>query len=165
MPNAGATSDQAEDRHDLDRELNELLQELRVVLPGIQVLFAFLLIVPFSDLFGAAGNTTETAYAVAFAATALAYVCTIAPGVQHRLRWRRHDKEALLRTANRLTLAATVLIGTAITAVVFLIIDFLYGSIAGVLCAVAVATLAGALWWGLPLAREHGPRRGASRSA
>ncbi len=153
MPRAGASG------HDLDRELNELLQELRVILPGIQVLFAFLLIVPFQSSFQAAGDRTETAYFVAFAATSLAYVCTIAPGVQHRLRWRRHDKEALLRTANRLTVVATLLIGAAIAAVVFLITDYLYGPAAGAACATVVTGLATVLWWALPLAREH--RRGA----
>jgi amino acid transporter len=155
MPSAGASG------HDLDRELNELLQELRVILPGIQVLFAFLLIVPFSDLFHSAGSTTETAYFVAFAMTALAYVCTIAPGVQHRVRWRRHDKEILLRTANRLTLTATALIAVAIATVVFLITDYLYGPTIGAVCSAGVAALAAILWWGLPIAREHQQGRGS----
>jgi hypothetical protein len=155
MPSAGAGG------HDLDRELNELLQELRVILPGIQVLFAFLLVVPFSSLFHSAGGTTETAYFVAFAATTLGYVCTIAPGVQHRVRWRRHDKEALLRTANRLTLLATGLIGVAIVAVAFLITEYLYGIGVGAACSAVVAVLAASLWWGLPLAREHLRDRGS----
>jgi len=158
MTGAGAERVHDDDAHDLDRELNELLQELRVILPGIQVLFAFLLIVPFNGRFHRAGATTETAYFVAFIATTLAYIFTIAPGVQHRLRWRRHDKERLLRTANRLTLIATVLVAIAIAAVAFLITDYLYGPAYGTVLAAGAALLATGLWWGLPLVREH--RRG-----
>lgn len=152
MARAGAEGERA---HDLDRELSELLQELRVILPGIQVLFAFLLIVPFSDRFHGAGSTTETAYFVAFTATTLASIFTIAPGIQHRLRWRQHDKDRLLRTANRLTLIATVLIAIAISAVAFLITDYLYGPASGAVLAAVAALLATGLWWGLPLVREH----------
>jgi len=150
MPSAGASSP-----HDLDRELNELLQELRVVLPGIQVLFAFLLAVPFSNQFHSAGSTTETAYFVAFAATTLASFFTLAPSVQHRLRWRRHDKEALLRYANREMVVGTALIGVAIVAVVFLVSEFLYGVGVGIATAAVSSILVLALWYALPLAREQ----------
>lgn len=150
MPSAGASSP-----HDLDRELNELLQELRIILPGIQVLFAFLLIVPFSNGFPSAGDTTETAYFVAFVATTLASIFAIAPGVQHRLRWRQHDKEALLRTANRQMLAATALIGTGVVSVAFLITDYLYGAALGGALAAVVGVLAVGIWWALPVLREH----------
>jgi Flp pilus assembly protein TadB len=156
MPSGGASSG-----HDLDRELNELLQELRVILPGIQVLFAFLLVVPFSNRFSSAGETTETAYFVAFAATTLASIFAIAPGVQHRLRWRQHDKEALLRTGNRQMLIATALIGTGIVSVAFLITDYLYGATIGGVLAALVAVLAFGVWWALPMLRQHSRDGGA----
>jgi hypothetical protein len=146
----------AESGHDLDRELSEPLPEIRVILPGIQVLFAFLLILPFSKGFPSAGDTTETAYFVAFAATTLASIFAIAPGVQHRLRWRQHDKESLLRTANRQLLLATAFLGTGIVAVVFLITDYLYGATVGGAVAALATVLSVAVWWALPFLRRQG---------
>ena len=96
---------QAERQRDLDRELDELLQELRVMLPGVQVLLAFLLTVPFTNRFD---TLTEGERGVDFAAvalTSLAIVLLMTPGIQHRLRFREHDKEALLEKSNQLLIA------------------------------------------------------------
>ena len=91
-----------EDRR--NRELIELLNELRVALPGVQVLFAFLLAVPFANGFPKLGKLDRDVFFVAFISTALSTVALIAPSSYHRLRWRRHDKERMLVTANALTI-------------------------------------------------------------
>ncbi len=87
-----------------NRELIELLNELRIVLPGVQVLFAFLLAVPFANGFPKLDRHDRHVYFVAFIATALSTVLLIAPSSFHRLRWRQHDKERLLQISNRLAL-------------------------------------------------------------
>lgn len=143
----------------LDRELDELLQELRVLLPGIQVLFAFLLAVPFAQRFRVISDFEETTYFVAFVATALASVLLMGPGVQHRLRWRQRDKEHLLRAGNRLALAGTVFLGIGIDAVVLLVGEYLYGIEAGALVAGVVGAAMVMVWWLWPVA--HAMREGS----
>ena len=91
-----------EERH--NRELIELLNELRVALPGVQVLFAFLLAVPFANGFPKLSALDRDVFFVAFIATALSTVCLIAPSSYHRLRWRQRDKERLLHISNVLTI-------------------------------------------------------------
>src|SRR5438093_4734721 len=97
------TDETKEDRH--NRELIEFLNELRVALPGVQVLFAFLLAVPFANGFPKLGSTGRDLYFAAFIATALSSVLLIAPSSYHRLRWRQHDKERMLIISNALTIA------------------------------------------------------------
>jgi predicted membrane channel-forming protein YqfA (hemolysin III family) len=138
----------------LDRELIELLNELRVALPGVQVLFAFLLTVPFSQRFGQLTDLQRDVYFGTFLATALASLLFIAPTAYHRLRWRDRDKEQLLQTSNREAIAGTVFLALAITGTVFVITDLLFGvpwasGIAG-----AFAGLLVWFWYGLPLRRR-----------
>src|SRR5213076_2491341 len=113
-----------EDRR--DRELIELLNELRVALPGVQVLFAFLLAVPFANGFPKLDPLDRDVFFAAFIATALATVLLIAPSSYHRLRWRQHDKESMLVVSNALTIAGLLCLAVAITCVVFVITDFLF---------------------------------------
>src|SRR5215204_3359078 len=113
-----------DDRH--DRELIELLNELRVALPGVQVLFAFLLAVPFANGFPKLTELDRDIFFVAFIATALSTVFLIAPSSYHRLRWRQHDKERMLVISNALTIIGLFLLAVAITATVFVITDFLF---------------------------------------
>jgi Family of unknown function (DUF6328) len=139
---------------DLDRELIELLNELRVVLPGVQVLFAFLLAVPFTQRFEDVTELQKHTFFAALLCTMTGSVLLIAPAVYHRIRWREHDKEAVLRTANRMALAGSVFLALAMTAVVFLITDVLYQ---GVITTIVVAVTAGlffVFWFALPLSRE-----------
>jgi hypothetical protein len=138
----------------LDRELNEFLQELRVILPGVQVLFAFLLTVPFSQRFGRIDGTEKAVFFVAFIATTISAVLLMVPSVWHRLRFRQRDKEDLVRTSSNLTIAATVFLAIAMTAVVYLISDLLYGTIAAVAAGSATAVLIVVLWYVSPLREE-----------
>jgi hypothetical protein len=144
-----------------DRELIELLNELRVALPGIQVLFAFLLVVPFSQGFVNVTETQKLVYFLSFLATAAATAFFITPTAFHRLRWREHDKEEILVLSNRLAIVGTAFLAGAMSGVVYFITDFLYSSISALMFAF-FAALFGGLWFGLPLIRTlqtEGPKR------
>lgn len=148
---AGGRPDEDE-KERRDRELIELLNELRVALPGIQVLFAFLLTMPFTQRFREINTTQRTTFFAAFICTAISSALLIAPTVLHRLRFRSQDKENVLVASNRLTIAGTFLLAVAITAVVYLITDVLYGDPASVLFTLGIALLFVVVWYLLPLA-------------
>jgi VIT1/CCC1 family predicted Fe2+/Mn2+ transporter len=138
----------------LNRELIELLNELRVALPGVQVLFGFLLTVPFSQGWQRVTETERRVFFVTFICTAIATALLIAPSAQHRILWRAHDKEALLRRANALALAGTVFLAGAVTGAVWVVTDVIYKQ---TLTAVATAGIAGLLawiWFASPLIRR-----------
>jgi hypothetical protein len=103
----------------LNRELDQLLGELRVALPGVQVLLAFLLTVPFTDRFHDLPASARDVYFAAVTLVAVASVLLMAPTVHHRLRFRRGTKEEMIRTANRLALAGMVCLGLGLGAVVY----------------------------------------------
>ena len=142
------------DEHDLDRELIELLNELRVALPGVQVLFAFLLVVPFSQGWSRITPFQRDVFFAAFLLTALATVLLIAPSAYHRVRWRAGDKEHMLVTANRLAIAGSAFLALGMTSVVLLITDVLFHiGWAGVVAAATAGVFAW-FWYGLPLTRR-----------
>jgi predicted membrane channel-forming protein YqfA (hemolysin III family) len=138
----------------LDRELIELLNELRVALPGVQVLFAFLLAVPFTQRFASLTPAQEDVFFAAFLCTAVATALLIAPSAYHRLRWRERDKEHMLRVSNQLAIAGTVFLAAAIVAVVYLVTDLIFGLAATLVATLLVGILFGWLWYGLPLVRR-----------
>lgn len=150
MAGEGEGEDEQERRN---RELRELLEELRVILPGVEVLFAFLLTLPFSQRFGDLTTRQQVVFFAAFLCTALATALLIAPTAHHRLLWHRREraKERGLETAARFAIAGTVLLAVAVTGVVFIVADVLFG----VPVASAIALLLGGtfawLWYGLPL--------------
>jgi hypothetical protein len=135
-----------------DRELIELLNELRVALPGIQVLFAFLLIVPFSQGFADVTKGQRLVYFLSFLSTAIATAFLIAPTAYHRIRWRARDKERMLVTSNRMTIAGTVFLALAMSFVVYFISDVLYGGWSAWITAAAAGMFAW-LWFGIPIFR------------
>jgi predicted membrane channel-forming protein YqfA (hemolysin III family) len=138
----------------LDRELIELLNELRVALPGVQVLFAFLLTVPFSQRFGSVTSPQRAVYFLSVLATAAATVLFIAPTAYHRLRWRDRDKEQMLQSANRMAIAGTLFLAVSITAVVYVITSILFGTPTALVVAGGAAVLVAWLWYALPLSRR-----------
>jgi predicted neutral ceramidase superfamily lipid hydrolase len=138
----------------LDRELIELLNELRVALPGVQVLFAFLLTVPFTQRFSEATEVQRDVYFLAFLCAAVATVLLIAPSAYHRIQFRQHDKERMLQIANREAIAGTVFLALAMTATVFLITDVLFGTAATVVATAGSAGLFFWFWYALPLSRR-----------
>ncbi|HEY5661783.1 MAG TPA: DUF6328 family protein [Gaiellaceae bacterium] len=152
-----------EERH--NRELIELLNELRVALPGVQVLFAFLLAVPFANGFPKLGHTGRVVFYAAFVATALSTALLIAPSSYHRLRWRHHDKERMLVISNTLTIAGLACLAVAITCAVYVITDFLFQQTWASVFTALVALAFLVLWYGLPLASAIADLRRGSRPA
>jgi amino acid transporter len=129
----------------VDRELMELLNELRVALPGVQFLFAFLLIVPFQQKIDQITDFQRDVYFVALASAALATALLIAPAAQHRLLFRQQDKEALLRRSNHSAVAGLVALGLAICAALLLVVDMLFSLTLAWVTSGALAVLL--LWW------------------
>jgi hypothetical protein len=134
-----------------DRELIELLNELRVALPGVQVLFAFLLAVPFAQGWKDVTDFQRDVFFIAFLATALSSALLIAPSSYHRLRWREEDKGRIVRTSNRLTIAGLFALLVAIAAVVLLVTDYIFEKTTAVATTGAVVAVFAACWYGLPL--------------
>ena len=149
-----ADENEKKDKEDLNRELIELLNELRVALPGVQVLFAFLLAVPFAQGWRNVTNFQRDVFFVAFLCTAAATILLIAPSTYHRLRWREHDKEHMLLAANRLTIAGSAFLALAMIAVVLLITDLLFSLGWALLATALVAIGFGWFWYGLALVRR-----------
>lgn len=142
-------------REERDRELIELLNELRVVLPGVQVLFAFLLIVPFSKGWTNITDLQRDVYFCAFLCAALSSIFLIGPSVHHRLRWRHGEKERILVAANRLAIMGTIFLAAGMTATVFLITDVLFSNAWAGLAAALFGATFGWFWYGLPLWRAY----------
>ena len=146
----------AEETHEerVNRELIELLNELRVALPGVQVLFAFLLAVPFSQRFEQTTDLQRDAFMVALLSTLAGSVFLIAPSAYHRIRFRDRDKEALLQISNAFAIVGMVFLAIGMTAVVFLVTDMIFkGLVTAVVTALTAALFAG-VWFVLPLVRK-----------
>ena len=135
----------------LDRNLAELLQELRVAITGVQVLFAFLLGLAFTQRFRELDDVQVTVYTVTLLATALATVVLIAPVSFHRLVFRRRRKAALIVVADRMLLAGLALLVLAISSGVLLILDVVLGRGPGLLGGGLVLLVGLVTWYGLPL--------------
>jgi hypothetical protein len=143
------------ERERLNRELIELLNELRVALPGVQVMFAFLLTVPFTRGFPKLSAVDRDVYFAAFVSTALATALLIAPSSYHRLRFRQGDKKRMLFLSNKLAIAGMALLAIAIDCVVFVITDVIYGSPAVALATGLVGLVFVLLWYVLPFAHAR----------
>jgi uncharacterized membrane protein YhaH (DUF805 family) len=146
----------AEETHDerVNRELIELLNELRVALPGVQVLFAFLLAVPFSQRFGQTDDTQRDAFMVALLSTLAGSVFLMAPSAYHRIRFRDRDKEALLQIANVFAIIGLVFLAVGMTSVVFLVTDLIFkGTVTAVVTSLTAGLFA-LVWFALPLFRK-----------
>jgi hypothetical protein len=141
-----------EDKHERRaRELIELLQELRVVLPGVQVLFAFLLTVPFSARFEYVSPLQQTIFFATLVCTAISAALLIAPSVHHRLLWRRQAREHRLRVANRLAIAGVVLLVPGMVGAMFVITDILFGSTAAAVGTAAITAFFVYVWFVMPI--------------
>ena len=138
----------------LDRNLTELLNELRVALPGVQVLFAFLLAVPFSQRFSELQPYQEKIYFGTLICSAAATAFLIAPSAHHRVEFRMKDKPYIVSMANRLALVGLALLALSMTGVVLLITNLLYDTAATVIVTTATALVFALLWYGIPLRRR-----------
>jgi hypothetical protein len=144
----------------VDRELIELLNELRVILPGVQVLFAFLLTVPFSNGYSRITDLQRDVYFIALLCAAVATILLIAPSTYHRILFRRGEKRQLLEAGNRFTISGTVFLALSMCASIFVITDVLYQIPTAV--TVAIVSFAGfaSVWYLLPVwRRRNSPER------
>ncbi len=143
-----------DDQSRLDRELIELLNELRVALPGVQMLFAFLLTVPFTQRFPDISQPQKLVYFASFLCAALSTAFFIAPTAFHRIQFRERDKEYVVNVSNRLALVGTFFLAGAMCCVVFVITDVLFEVFWGPLMTALAAGVFGWLWFGMPLLRR-----------
>jgi Na+/melibiose symporter-like transporter len=154
MPERPSGRDESEDER-LDRNLGELLQELRVALPGVQVLFAFLLAVPFQQGFTRITEFEKKMYFVTLLLTTLSAALLIAPSAYHRLTFRYQQKHRLVFVANRLAIAGLATLALAMTSAVLLVTDVLFGTVATtIITTVLVFVVFVLLWAVLPLKRR-----------
>ena len=168
-----ATTDhRGEDRHEtslerLDRNLEEMTGELRVIVTGVQVLFAFLLIVPFNVGFEHVGNFERTVYFVTLLLAALAAVCTIAPSAEHRFLFRHDDKRHIVFISNRIVIAGLAFLALAMCGSLLLVATKLFGVATGVCTAAFGILVFSGAWFAVPLARlralESQQRGGSER--
>ena len=153
------TSEQAERRGEseeerLDRNMMELLQELRVASIGVQFLFAFLLVVPFQQGFLEVTDFEKRVYYITLLLTAAAGVCLMAPVARHRLRFRDQDKKWIVASSHKYAIAGTALLALAISGVVLLISHYVYDDATAAVATAAVMLGIAWVWFGAPLVRE-----------
>ncbi len=163
MTEQGSREGQAADRprsdenekERIDRELQELLQELRVAIPGVQVLFAFLLTIPFAQGFTRMSSGERYTYFASLLSVAAATALLISPSAYHRIHFRSGEKKRLLFTSNRLSIAGLFLLAVAISLALFVITSFLFSVGAGWIVALLAGAWFGWFWYGLPLLRRR----------
>jgi len=134
-----------------DRNLDELLGELRVALPGVQVLFAFLLVAPFNQRFGTVSSFERALYLCALLLTLLASILLIAPTMIHRLHFQLGAKAYIVHTANRLTIAGLAVLAAAMTAAVLLVTHYLFGPTLAIITSLFVVAGFALTWLVLPM--------------
>jgi hypothetical protein len=143
-----------DEKQRVDRELIELLNELRVALPGVQILFGFMLILPFSQGFAKLTTIERWVYFGAFMAAALGTALLIAPSSYHRLRFRQKDKERMLFTSNRMAIAGMALVALSMAGSVGLITEVVFSPVPALVAGVAIGGWFAWFWYGLPISRR-----------
>ena len=146
--------DRSRDEVKRDRQMAELLQELRIALPGVQILFGFLLTVPFAQGFTKVTNFQRDLYFATLLATTASTACLIAPSATHRLRFHQRERAYIVESANRLLIAGLVFLAIAIVCAVTLITDYLFGLADSWYWPALVALVVVALWFVRPLLRH-----------
>jgi uncharacterized membrane protein YbhN (UPF0104 family) len=152
-PSESGRAESEEER--ADRNLSDLLQELRVALPGVQVLFAFLLTVPFTQRFDELSDFDQKLYFGVLIAVALATVLLVAPTAGHRILFRRQQKEYIVTIANRLSLVGLLLLAIAMSGAIALISDFLFGAATAVISTIVMAAAFVGFWFLGPVVRRQ----------
>jgi MFS family permease len=138
-----------------DRNLGELLQELRVAGLGVQVLFGFLLSLPFTNRFTRLNSGQRDLYLASLVLAAVSTALLVGPVAYHRLVFRRGQKERLVRAASVMAIAGLAAVGLAVSAAVLLVTSYVGGGLAAGLITAFIAGLFGLLWFAFPLARRH----------
>jgi hypothetical protein len=160
--------EQEQEREDLkerlEREHEELLHELRALIPGAQVLFGFLLAIRFTSVFDDLGDSQRVFYYLILLSTAVALVLYMAPAAHHRIRFRAADKEFTMRKANRDAIAGTVAAALSFTGVLYLLTDFTFGRVEAIVAALGLLALIVWRWWALALYRAWRDREDPKRA-
>ena len=138
-----------EEQQRLNRQMTELLNELRVAMPGVQVLFAFLLAVPFQQRFQTVNAFQRDVYLVTLLAAATATAFLIAPSAYHRIAFQEHEKERIIQMGTRQFVCGIVALAVAMIGAVLLVTDVLFQTTTTIVVVVAVAALFGWLWFGI----------------
>ncbi|MBO9533737.1 MAG: hypothetical protein J7513_12265 [Solirubrobacteraceae bacterium] len=143
----------------LDRQLSELLQELRIAMPGVQLLFAFLLAVPFQARFGEVSDFARDVYLATLLCATLSSALLIAPAAYHRLLFQRGDKRRIIRFAERAAISGLFFLAVAMTGSVLLVTDFLFGTPTTVVVGVATVAIFAWFWFGVAGVRRRAQQR------
>jgi hypothetical protein len=164
----GPTDETAHER--LNRNLIEMLQEVRVAMPGVQVLFGFLLAVPFQQRFQQADTFQRTVYFITLLFAAAATACFVAPTAYHRLMFRLRDKPALVKFGNRMVIMGLISLAVAMNSAVLLVTDFLFKAPTQIIAVLLLASVYAWLWFGIAMLRRVrvygiGPMRGVNQRA
>ena len=143
----------------LNRQLDQLLGELRVAMPGVQVLFAFLLAVPFQQRFADVTEFQRQVYFATLLASAAASALFVAPTAYHRLMFQRREKPRLVAVSSRLAIAGLLCLAIAMNGAVLLVTDLLFETTTAAITVAATGTLFAGLWFGLGLVRRFSKDR------
>jgi hypothetical protein len=154
MTKANESGREESEEERADRNLSDLLQELRVALPGVQVLFAFLLTVPFTQRFDSLSEFEEDLYFGVLISVALATVLLVAPTAGHRILFRRQQKEFIISLSNRLALAGLLLLAISMTGAIALISHFIFGTRTAVISTIVMAAAFVGFWFFGPIVRR-----------
>jgi hypothetical protein len=147
-----------EEKHDdqTERQMSELMTEVRVVMPGVQVMFAFLLAVPFQSGFEETTDAERVLFIVTLLSAGLASACLIASAAMHRVLFGKREREFVIHTGNRLVVVGLSALAVAMSCGAGLIVSYVWSTAAGWLTIAGGAVLFGSLWFALPLARRAG---------
>jgi hypothetical protein len=140
-----------------DRQMIELLNELRIALPGVQILFGFLLTVPFAQGFRRINSFEKALFYATLLCTTVSTICLIAPSATHRLRFHQRDRAYVIETAHKYTIAGLCFLAVAIILALVMITDVLYNGAAIFAFPAGIAALLAAIWFVRPL-RRGGPK-------
>jgi cation transport ATPase len=154
MAGSSNSRDESEAERD-DRNLAELLQELRVAGLGVQVLFGFLLSLPFTSRFTGLSQRQRELYLATLVLAAVATALLLGPVAYHRLVFRRGQKERLVRAASVMAIAGLVAVGLAVSAAVLLVTGYVASALPAALITAFVTGVFGLLWFAFPLARRR----------
>lgn len=147
----------------LDRNLSELVGELRVALPGVQVLFAFLLVVPFNSRFAELEPGQERIYLATLLLAGAASAFLIAPSAHHRITFRLQDKKHLVVWGNRFAIAGLACLAAAMTGAILLVTDLVFSGATATVSTAFIATMFVGLWYVLPLVRRRAAEKESAR--
>ena len=139
----------------VDRNLGELLQELRVAGLGVQVLFGFLLSLPFTNRFAKLSSGQRDLYLASLVLAAVATALLVGPVAYHRMVFRRGQKERLVRAASVMAIGGLAAVALAVSAAVLLVTSYVGGGLAAGLISAFVAVMFGLLWFAFPLTRRR----------